>query len=172
MCELTQILGVDRDGAFAGYVAVPESVIWQNDRAKLPPEIATLQEPFGNAVFATGEQDLAGRTVAVLGCGPVGLFTVAIASASGAALVLASDRTTVPARPRRRSARTRRRTSSESRRRRVVPRAKRGHGLDVVFEMSGAPRAIATRSGSRATAAASSSSGFRRGRSRSTSPSR
>ena len=52
MCERTQILGVDRDGAFAEYVAVPESVVWQNDRAKLPPEIATLQEPFGNAVFA------------------------------------------------------------------------------------------------------------------------
>ena len=50
MCEHTRILGVDRDGAFAQFVAVPESVIWKNDRAKLPPEIATLQEPFGNAV--------------------------------------------------------------------------------------------------------------------------
>ena len=47
MCERTQILGVDRDGAFAPYVVVPEAVIWQNDRSKLPPEIATLQEPFG-----------------------------------------------------------------------------------------------------------------------------
>ena len=81
MCEQTQILGVDRDGAFAEYVAVPESVIWQNDRTKLPPEIATLQEPFGNAVFATSEQDLAGRSVAVLGCGPIGLFTIGIARA-------------------------------------------------------------------------------------------
>ena len=43
-----------------------------------------LQEPFGNAVFATSTQELAGRTVAVLGCGPVGLFTVAIARAFGA----------------------------------------------------------------------------------------
>ncbi|HZQ16818.1 MAG TPA: alcohol dehydrogenase catalytic domain-containing protein, partial [Gaiellaceae bacterium] len=47
MCEHTQILGVDRDGAFADLVVVPESVLWRNDRAKLPPEIATLQEPFG-----------------------------------------------------------------------------------------------------------------------------
>ena len=91
MCERTSILGVDRDGAFARYVAVPESVIWKTDRTKLPPEIATLQEPFGNAVFATSEQDLSGRTVAVLGCGPVGLFTIAIARASGAARILASD---------------------------------------------------------------------------------
>ena len=72
MCERTQILGVDRDGAFAEYVAVPESVVWLNDRAKLPPEIATLQEPFGNAVFAAGLHDLAGRTVAVLGAGRSG----------------------------------------------------------------------------------------------------
>src|SRR5687768_12073776 len=93
MCENTRILGVDRHGAFAQYVAVPETVIWKNDRAKLPPEIATLQEPFGNAVFATSAQDLAGRSVAVLGCGPVGLFTIGIARASGAAAVLASDRT-------------------------------------------------------------------------------
>ena len=71
MCERTRILGVDRDGAFARYVAVPESVIWRNDRTKLPPEIATLQEPFGNAVFATSEQDLAGQAIAVLGCGPI-----------------------------------------------------------------------------------------------------
>ena len=42
-----------KGGFYAEYVAVPESVIWKNDRAKLPPEIATLQEPFGNAVFAT-----------------------------------------------------------------------------------------------------------------------
>lgn len=91
MCEHTQIIGVDRDGAFAGYVAVPESVLWSNDRAKLPPEIASLQEPFGNAVFATGHADLAGKSVAVLGCGPVGLFTVGIARASGATRIFASD---------------------------------------------------------------------------------
>jgi threonine 3-dehydrogenase len=94
MCERTRILGVDRDGGFADYVAVPASVVWRNDRAKLPPEIACLQEPFGNAVFATSTQELAGRAVAVLGCGPVGLFTIAIARAFGAGRLLASD--TVP----------------------------------------------------------------------------
>jgi threonine 3-dehydrogenase len=91
MCERTSILGIDRDGGFADYVAVPASVVWQNDRAKLPPELACLQEPFGNAVFATATQDLAGRAVAVLGCGPVGLFAIAIARAFGAGRLLASD---------------------------------------------------------------------------------
>jgi threonine 3-dehydrogenase len=144
MCERTQILGVDRDGAFAEYVAVPESVIWLNDRTKLPPEIATLQEPFGNAVFATSLHDLAGRTVAVLGCGPVGLFSVAIAKASGAGRVLASDR--VPFRI------DLARTMGVGD---VVNvdevhdvsgwflERNEGAPLDVVFEMSGAPAAIA-----------------------------
>lgn len=91
MCPNTEILGVDRDGAFANYVVVPEKVIWQNDRDRLPPEIATLQEPFGNAVFATMNQDMSGESVAVLGCGPIGLFTIGIARAVGAKAVFASD---------------------------------------------------------------------------------
>jgi threonine 3-dehydrogenase len=144
MCERTQILGVDRDGAFAEFVAVPESVIWLNDRSKLPPEIATLQEPFGNAVFATSLHDLAGRTVAILGCGPIGLFSIAIARASGAGRVLASDR--VPFR----LDLARRMGVSD-----VVDvdavddvtgwflERNEGEHLDVVFEMSGAPSAIA-----------------------------
>lgn len=91
MCERTQILGVDRNGGFADYVVVPAAVVWQNNRAKIPPELACLQEPFGNAVFATATQELAGRAVAVLGCGPVGLFAIAIAKAFGAGRLLASD---------------------------------------------------------------------------------
>ncbi len=91
MCPKTRILGVDRDGAFADYVSVPSSVIWRNDRTKIPPEIATLQEPFGNAVFATLAHELPGQTVAVFGCGPIGLFAVGIARASGAAKIFASD---------------------------------------------------------------------------------
>ena len=142
MCEHTEILGVDRDGAFAEFLVVPETVLWQNDRSKLPPEIATLQEPFGNAVFATSTQDLPGHTVAVLGCGPVGLFTIAIARASGAGRVLASDH--LPARLR----------LAEGLGAEVVdidaitdPAAwfrdrNEDEGLDVVFEMSGAARAV------------------------------
>ena len=91
LCPETSVLGVDRDGAFADYIALPEKVVWQNDRSKLPPEIAALQEPFGNAVFAASEPALTGKSVAVLGCGPVGLFTIAIARAFGAAAVFAAD---------------------------------------------------------------------------------
>ena len=144
MCERTRILGVDRDGAFARYVAVPEAVIWRNDRSKLPPEIATLQEPFGNAVFATSEQDLAGRSVAVLGCGPIGLFTIGIARASGAAVVMAADRTPFRLGLAERMGATAVVNVDET------PdtvgwflERHDGYGFDVVFEMSGSSRAIA-----------------------------
>lgn len=143
MCERTQILGVDRDGAFAGYVVVPEAVIWNNDRAKLPPELATLQEPFGNAVFATSEQDLAGRSVAVLGCGPVGLFTIAIARASGAAVVVAADRTPYRLELARQMGATDTVNVDETPAAADWFRAHHdGQGFDVVFEMSGAASAI------------------------------
>ena len=144
MCERTRILGVDRDGAFARYVAVPESVIWRNDRTKLPPEIATLQEPFGNAVFATSEQDLAGQAIAVLGCGPIGLFTIGIARASGTASVAAADRT-----PFRLGLAEKMGASATVNVDETPDTAgwfleqNEGLGYDVVFEMSGSPRAIA-----------------------------
>lgn len=144
MCPRTQILGVDRDGALADYVCVPEEVVWLNDRSALDPAIATLQEPFGNAVYATGEQDLAGRSVAVLGCGPVGVFTVAIAGASGAADVFAAD----PVELRRSLAETMGASATidpagvEDTASWIVAR-NGGFGVDVVFEMSGAPSAIA-----------------------------
>ena len=143
MCPRTQILGVDRDGAFADFVVVPESVLWRNDRAKLPPEIATLQEPFGNAVYATLTHDLAGQTVAVFGCGPIGLFSIGIASASGAAAVFAADPVdyrlglavemgaTHTVRPREKED--------------VVAQIleyNEGFGVDVVLEMSGSPAGI------------------------------
>jgi len=143
MCERTQILGVDRNGGFADFVAVPASVVWQNDRAKLPPELACLQEPFGNAVFATATQELAGRAVAILGCGPVGLFAIAIARAFGAGRLLASDH--VPYR-----LELARKLGADD----VVNvdevenvpewfvEHNEGVGMGIVFEMSGALRAI------------------------------
>jgi threonine 3-dehydrogenase len=143
MCAQTQILGVDRNGAFAQFVAVPESVIWQNDRSKLPPEIATLQEPFGNAVFALSHEDVAGKSVAILGCGPVGLFSIGIARASGAGRVLASDRTPF------RLGLAERMGAHEVLDLRDVADApawfvdhNEGEHPDVVFEMSGAREAI------------------------------
>ena len=145
LCPRTRILGVDIDGAFAEYVAVPEKVIWLNDREKISAEIAAIQEPFGNAVFATLDQDITGKSVAILGCGPIGLFSVGIAKASGASYVYATDIND----NRLQLAKTMGATEvfNPSKGGDVVERlieTNQGLGIDVVLEMSGSPIAINT----------------------------
>ncbi len=90
VCQNTKILGVDVDGCFAPYVVVPSASAWKNDRA-IKPEHACIQDPLGNAVHTALSGDLVGKTVAVLGCGPIGVMAVAVAKAAGAAVVYASD---------------------------------------------------------------------------------
>lgn len=91
LCLNMELFGVTTDGGFAEYVRVPACNVWE-----LPPETApslgALMDPFGNAVhtvFAGG--DVAGQAVAVTGCGPIGLMTIAVCRAAGAACVLATD---------------------------------------------------------------------------------
>lgn len=82
--ERMKILGVDCDGAFAEYLAIPEIVCWVNDRS-IPPEFATVQEPLGNAVYAVlGEDnDVAGKSMVLIGDGPISLFAVGVARCCG-----------------------------------------------------------------------------------------
>lgn len=83
ICSNLKILGVDRDGCFAEYAAIPEVVCWKNS-ASIPPEVACVQEPLGNAVYATLVEDVAGKSVVVIGDGPTGLLAAGVARASGA----------------------------------------------------------------------------------------
>ena len=144
MCPNTSILGVDRDGCFAPYVVVPEQVIWQNNRGKLEPEVASIQEPFGNAVFVAMNQDLSGRSVAVFGCGPIGLFTIGIARAVGAKAVYASDINPFRKNLAVQMGADRVFDPSEDGANIVADMvdANQGYGVDVVLEMSGAPAAM------------------------------
>ncbi|MBM3199495.1 L-threonine 3-dehydrogenase [Candidatus Woesearchaeota archaeon] len=92
ICSNVRIIGVDIPGCFAEYIAVPASCLWKNDK-KLNPEYASVQEPFGNSVHALFADDKAieGKTIAIFGCGPTGLFATAIAKASGAKEIIVSD---------------------------------------------------------------------------------
>jgi threonine 3-dehydrogenase len=90
VCRDYRILGVDVDGCFAEYVVLPERVLWKTSR-ELPPELACLQEPLGNAVYAALAENLSSRTVLITGCGPSGLFAAAVARKSGAAQIIATD---------------------------------------------------------------------------------
>lgn len=90
ICQHVKIIGVDSDGAFAEYVTIPESNIWKIDPA-IPPEYASLFDPLGNAVHTVLSGDIATKTVAITGCGPIGLFAIAVARACGATQVFAIE---------------------------------------------------------------------------------
>ncbi|MFN8472422.1 MAG: L-threonine 3-dehydrogenase [Anaerolineae bacterium] len=85
-----EVIGIDRPGAFAEYVAVPARNVWHNP-PDLAPELASLQDPFGNAVHTVFAQDVTGKTVLVTGAGPIGLMTVPVAKAVGARAVYITD---------------------------------------------------------------------------------
>ncbi|RKD22490.1 L-threonine 3-dehydrogenase [Caminicella sporogenes DSM 14501] len=90
ICKDTLILGVDTQGTFAEYVAIPEDNAWANDPS-IPPEYLCIQEPLGNAVHTVLSGDIIGKTIAVVGCGPIGIMAVAVAKAVGAAKVIAIE---------------------------------------------------------------------------------
>jgi threonine 3-dehydrogenase len=89
LCRRTQIIGVDRDGAFADYLVMPASNVIELDG--IPTEIGAIMDPMGNAVHTVLEAEVPGSTVLVLGCGPIGCFAIGVARAAGASLVIASD---------------------------------------------------------------------------------
>lgn len=90
LCRNYSILGVDFDGVFADYVKVPATNLWRN-KESLPPEVASLQDPIGNAVLTTLSHDISTKTVIVMGCGAIGMFCVGIATAAGAEKIYAVD---------------------------------------------------------------------------------
>ncbi len=89
ICQSLRILGVHVPGTFAEYAVIPEINAWVYEG--LPAEIAALQEPLGNAVHAAFVEEIAGENVAVLGCGPIGLMSIAVARMAGARRIFATD---------------------------------------------------------------------------------
>ncbi|MGE4157977.1 MAG: L-threonine 3-dehydrogenase [Planctomycetota bacterium] len=89
ICANTVIFGVDRQGAFAERITVPEGNVWKVN-PNIPKEHAAIFDPLGNAVHTVMAAPVAARTVVITGCGPIGLFAVSLASHLGAR-VIASD---------------------------------------------------------------------------------
>src|SRR3954454_2686941 len=90
ICQNVKIIGVDANGAFAEYVVIPESNIWKLDPA-IPLEYASILDPLGNAVHTVLSGEIAAKTVAITGCGPIGLFSIAVARACGATQIFAIE---------------------------------------------------------------------------------
>jgi threonine 3-dehydrogenase len=143
ICQHVKIIGVDADGAFAEYVVIPESNIWKLDPAILP-EYASILDPLGNAVHTVLAGEIAAKTVAITGCGPIGLFSIAVARAVGATTIFA-----IEVNEHRRAVAAKMKADyaldpSKEDVRAIVAERTGGQGVDVVLEMAGHPDAIRT----------------------------
>ena len=154
ICQNLKIIGIDMDGAFAEFVKIPAMNIWKLDAA-IPEHYAAILDPLGNAVHTVLAGAIAGQTVLVTGCGPIGLMSIAVAKACGSSTVFATETN------------EHRRAMAEEMGadyvlnpawedpvKRIL-NATGGTGVDVLLEMSGQPAAIqqgfkALRAGGRA----------------------
>lgn len=141
LCEDTELLGIDRDGAYAEYVAIPAENAWVNP-PDLPLSIASIQENFGNAVHTTSVPTVAGKSVLVTGMGPVGLMTLATAMALGARAVIGTDISDYRLEMAEKLGADLAVNAADSDVVTEVLRATSGRGVDVLLETSGAPSAI------------------------------
>lgn len=141
VCQQLKIIGIDLDGCFAEFVRIPARNVWKVDRA-IPPHYAAVMDPLGNAVHTVLAGPIAGQTVAVTGCGPIGLMAISVARACGAATLLATE---VNAGRRELATKMGADAALDPRPGDVVARVKEmtnGAGVDVLLEMSGSPDAI------------------------------
>jgi threonine 3-dehydrogenase len=90
ICKNLRIIGIDQDGAFAEFVKIPASNIWKLDPA-ISEHYGAILDPLGNAVHTVLAGPIAGQTVLVTGCGPIGLMSIAVAKACGSSTVFATE---------------------------------------------------------------------------------
>lgn len=141
ICRDVRILGVDADGCFAEYVKIPESNIWKID-PRIPVDWASVFDPLGNAVHTVLAGEVAGKTVAVLGCGPIGLFAIAVARACGASRTFGVEINAFRLKLASRMGADTVLNPAQADPVGPVLEATGGLGVDVVLEMSGQPSAI------------------------------
>ncbi len=91
VCSDHLIIGISTDGCFADYVKLPAKELWRTDTDKIRPEVAAIQEPLGNAVHALSRVDVRGKSIAIFGCGTIGLFSILVARAMGATNIIGVD---------------------------------------------------------------------------------
>jgi threonine 3-dehydrogenase len=90
ICQNLKIIGIDQDGAFAEFVKIPASNIIKLDPG-IPERYAAILDPLGNAVHTVLAGPIAGQTVLVTGCGPIGLMSIVVAKACGSSTVFATE---------------------------------------------------------------------------------
>ncbi len=90
LCNDTAGIGVTRPGAFAEYIALPQTNVWVH-KPGIDLDVASIFDPFGNATHSTLSFPVLGEDVLVTGAGPIGIMSAAIARHAGARHVVITD---------------------------------------------------------------------------------
>jgi threonine 3-dehydrogenase len=90
LCAHTQGIGVNRPGAFAEYIALPMTNVWHHAPG-IDLDVASIFDPFGNAVHTALAFPVLGEDVLITGAGPIGLMATAVARHAGARFVVVTD---------------------------------------------------------------------------------
>ena len=142
VCQFVKIIGAATEALIrTDYAAIPATNVWKLS-PEIPRDFGSLFDPFGNAVHTVLSGAIAGQTVAVMGCGPIGLFAIAVAKACGAGKIFAIE----PNAKRRKLGKTMGASvllnPASDDVEAEIKDATGGSGVDVLLEMSGHPSAI------------------------------
>ncbi len=141
LCNQNSGVGVDRPGAFAEYLCLPMSNVWEHTQG-IDLDVASLFDPLGNAVHTALQFDLLGEDVLITGSGPIGAMAAAVCKHAGARHVVVTD--VIDARLERASQLGATRTVNVARESLEEVQRELGmaEGFDVGLEMSGNPQAF------------------------------
>ena len=140
LCRNTQGIGIQRDGAFAEYVAVPAVNAYVLPGG-MKDEIGACLDPLGNAVHSALSFDLAGEDVLVTGAGPIGCMAAAVSRFVGARYIVVTDTNEYRLALARTMGATRAVTSTTDLRA-LMTELGMTEGYDIGLEMSGSPAAL------------------------------
>src|ERR1700679_1930954 len=91
LCKDTKGVGVNRPGAFAEFLSLPMSNVWHHSPG-IDLDVASIFDPFGNAVHTALSFPVLGEDVLITGAGPIGIMAAAVARHAAARYVVITDK--------------------------------------------------------------------------------
>ncbi len=141
LCANSVGIGVQRDGAFAEYIVMPAGNLWPH-LTKIDLDVASIFDPFGNAVHVATQYRLVAEDVLITGAGPIGLMAAIVARHNGARFTVVTDVSDYRLELARKIGVTEAVDVRTTRVRDVQQELGMKEGFDVGFEMSGVPSAM------------------------------
>lgn len=141
LCKDPKGIGVNRDGAFAEYLCIPQSNVWYCDR-NIPTDQLSCFDPLGNAAHTALSFNMVGEDVLITGAGPIGIMAAGIARQVGARYIVVTDVNPYRLELAKKMGATRTVDVRTEKLEDVAAELKMKEGFDVGLEMSGHPDAL------------------------------